>query len=31
MTAKRVPRWLTIDMMVLVVGAVTLIAAAMWL
>ncbi|MGY2906980.1 hypothetical protein ACVWVY_006001 [Bradyrhizobium sp. URHC0002] len=31
MTAKRVPRWLTIDMMVLVVGAVILIAAAMWL
>ena len=29
--AKRVPQWLTIDVMVLVVGAVILIAAALWL
>jgi hypothetical protein len=29
--AKRVPKWLTIDVMVLVVGAVIIIAAALWL
>ncbi|UPK07140.1 hypothetical protein [Bradyrhizobium sp. 170] len=28
---KRVPRWLTNDLMILVVGAVIMIAAAMWL
>jgi hypothetical protein len=28
---KRVPKWLTIDVMVLVVGAVIIIAAALWL
>jgi hypothetical protein len=31
MIAKHIPRWLTIDIMVLVVGALILIAAAMWL
>ena len=29
--AKRVPRWLTIDGIVLVVGAVIMIATALWL
>jgi hypothetical protein len=29
--AKRVPRWLTIDVTVLVVGAVIMIATALWL
>ena len=29
--AKRVPRWLTIDVIVLVVGAVIMIATALWL
>jgi hypothetical protein len=29
--AKRVPKWLTIDVMVLVVGAVIIVAAALWL
>ena len=29
--AKRIPRWLTIDLMILVVGAVIMIAGVMWL
>ena len=29
--AKRVPQWLTIDVMILVAGAVILIVAALWL
>jgi hypothetical protein len=28
--AKRTPKWLTIDLMVLVVGAVIILAAALW-
>ena len=30
-TCERVPRWLTIDVIVLVVGAVIMIATALWL
>jgi hypothetical protein len=29
--AKRIPRWLTIDLMILVVGAVIIIVSALWL
>jgi hypothetical protein len=29
--ANRVPRWLTIDVMVLVVGAIIMIVGALWL
>ena len=29
--AKRIPRWLTIDLTILVIGAVIMIAAAVWL
>ena len=28
---KRIPRWLTIDLMILVVGAIITIASALWL
>ena len=29
--AKRIPRWLTIDLMILVVGALITVASALWL
>jgi hypothetical protein len=29
--AKRIPRWLTIDLMILVIGAVITIVSALWL
>lgn len=29
--AKRIPRWLTIDLMILVVGAIITVASALWL
>jgi hypothetical protein len=29
--AKRIPRWLTIDLMILVIGTVITIASALWL
>ena len=29
--AKRIPRWLTIDLMILVVGAAIMIVSALWL
>ncbi len=29
--AKRIPRWLTIDLMILVIGAIITIASALWL
>ena len=29
--AKRIPRWLTIDLMILVVGAVIIIVSTLWL
>jgi hypothetical protein len=29
--AKRIPRWLTIDLLILVVGAIITVASALWL
>jgi hypothetical protein len=29
--AKRIPRWLTIDLTILVIGAVIMIVSALWL
>jgi hypothetical protein len=29
--AKHIPRWLTIDLMILVIGAVIMIVSALWL